>query len=92
MRTELTLIHGGFYLGRPKGFPQSWIIHPRSFCPHIRSLAQNGKQPIISVDFEAATVGFFAKSAERAHLSARAEMSWDRGRMGGKKIRREQGW
>ena len=28
MRTELTLIHVGFYLGRPKGFPQSWIIHP----------------------------------------------------------------
>lgn len=25
MRTELTLTHEGFYLGRPKGSPQSWI-------------------------------------------------------------------
>ena len=26
MRTELTLIHGGFYLGQPKGFPRSWPV------------------------------------------------------------------
>ena len=31
MRTELTLTHGGFYLRRLGGFPQRWIIHPRSF-------------------------------------------------------------
>jgi hypothetical protein len=41
MRAELTLTHG-LLSGTAKGLPQSWIIHPRSFCLNVRSMAQNG--------------------------------------------------
>lgn len=76
MKTELTSTRGGFYLRRPKGIPQSWLTHPRSFILIPITGPKNGNPLIISVDFEATTFIVFVKFAGHLQLSVHAKMSW----------------
>ena len=70
MKTELTSTHGGFYLQRSKGTPQTLVIVRIAFCPRIRSMTKTVNPHDISVNFEATALIFCAKSSERQHLSA----------------------
>ena len=75
MRTELTLTHGGFYLQRSKGTPQTLVIVRIAFCPRIRSMTKMVNPHDISVNFEATASIFFANSRERSHFPAHPKIS-----------------
>ena len=92
MKTELTSIHGGFYLQRSKGTPQTLVIVRIAFCPRIRSMTKTVNPHDTSVNFEATALIFFAKSSERQHLSADPKISRVERKEEAGEFKKREGW